>query len=198
MSEFGHHVHRKDFRFCIICLRFNNNLKRAAPVVRIKNLSWTLSRKLCINLISQFTINLYLCCITPWTSASKINEWMNQLRAPSSGKMREFIWHATLTVHYGDSLAVECTSVVHLFLRCIVGLNECTREHPLWFRTPLKMMVKIGGDFGYSLCWQYISALNDCVCVICMWCIVRAIVCSLCVCITVQQRFTLEWRLTDL
>ncbi len=37
------------------------------------------------------------------------------------------------------------TSVVHSFLRCIVGLNECTWEHPLWFRTPLKM------DFGYSL-----------------------------------------------
>ncbi len=61
-------------------------------------------------------------------------------------------------MHYGDSLAVECTSVVHSFLRCIVGLNECTREHPLWFRTPLKMAVPsnsalfegIGGDFGYS------------------------------------------------
>ncbi len=22
-----------------------------------------------------------------------------------------------------------------------MGLNECTREHPLWFRTPLKMAV---------------------------------------------------------
>ncbi len=50
------------------------------------------------------------------------------------------------------------TSVVHSFLRCIVGLNECTREHPLWFRTPLKMAVPsnsalfggIGGDFEYS------------------------------------------------
>ncbi len=66
--------------------------------------------------------------------------------------------HSTLTVHYGDSLAVECSSVVHSFLRCIVGLNECTREHPLWFRTPLKMAVPsnsalfegIGGDFRYS------------------------------------------------
>ncbi len=29
---------------------------------------------------------------------------------------------------------ISCTLV---FLRCIVGLNECTREHPLWFRTPL-------------------------------------------------------------
>ncbi len=96
----------------------------------------------------------------PWTSASKLNEWMIQLRAPSSGETREFIRRATLTVHYGDSLAVECTSVVHVFLRCIVGLNECTRKHPLWFRTPLKMAVPsnsalfegIGGDFGYSLC----------------------------------------------
>ncbi len=69
--------------------------------------------------------------------------------------MREFIRHATLTVHYGDSLAVECTSVVHSFLQCIMGLNECTREHPLWFRTPLKMAVPsnsalfegIGGRF---------------------------------------------------
>ncbi len=127
-------------RFCIVCLLFNTHLKRAAPVVRLKDLSWTLSRKLCINPNSQFTINLYLCCITPWTSAYKIFEWMIQLRAPSSGETREFIGRATLTVHYGDSLAVECTSVVHSFLRCIVGLNECTREHPLWFRTPLKIV----------------------------------------------------------
>ncbi len=162
VSEFVHWVHRKDCRFCIVCLLFNNHLKWAAPVVRLKDLSWTLSRKLCINSNSQFTINLYLCCITPWTSSSKINEWMIQLRAPSSGETREFIWRATLTVHYGDSVAVECTSVVHSFLRCIVGLNECTREHPLWFRTPLKMAVPsnsalfegIGGDFGYSQGWH--------------------------------------------
>ncbi len=94
----------------------------------------------------------------PWTSSSKINEWMIQLRAPSSGKTREFIQCTTLTVHYGDSLAIECTSVVHSFLRCNVGLNECTREHPLWFQTPLKMAIPsnsalfegIGGDFGDS------------------------------------------------
>ncbi len=104
-------------------------------------------------------MNLYLCCITPGTSASKINEWMIQLRAPSSGETQEFTRRATLKVHYGDSLAVECTSVEHSFLRCIGGSNECTREHPLWFRTPLKMAVPsnsalfegIGGDFGYSL-----------------------------------------------
>ncbi len=64
VSEFGHWVHRKYCRFCIVCLLFNNHLKRAAPVVRLKDLSWTLSRKLCINPNSQFTINLYLCCIT--------------------------------------------------------------------------------------------------------------------------------------
>ncbi len=52
-------------------------------------------------------------------------------------------------MHYGDSLAVECISVVHSFLRCIVGLNECSREHPLGFRTPLKMAVS---DFVYSHC----------------------------------------------
>ncbi len=75
---------------------------------------------------------------------------MIQLRAPSSGETREFILRATLTVHYGDSLAVECTSVVHSFLRCIVGLNECTREHPLGFRTPLALFEGIGGDFRYS------------------------------------------------
>ncbi len=82
---------------------------------------------------------------------------MIQLSAPS-GETRQFTQRATLTVHYCLSLAVECTSVVHLFLRCIVGLNECTRERPLWFRTPLKMAVPsnsalfegIGGDFGYS------------------------------------------------
>ncbi len=56
----------------------------------------------------------------------KINEWMIQLRAPSSGEMRKFIRRATLTVHYGDPLSIEGTSVVHSFLQCIVGLNECT------------------------------------------------------------------------
>ncbi len=85
---------------------------------------------------------------------------MNGWAPPSSGETREFTRRATLTVHYGDSLAVECTSVVHSCLRCFVGFNECTREHPLWFRTPLKMAFPsnsalfegIGGDFGYSLC----------------------------------------------
>ncbi len=125
---------------CIVFLLFNNHLKRAAPV-RLKDLSWTLSRKLCINPNSPFTVNVYLCCITPRTSASKIKEWTIQLRAPSSGETREFIQRATLTMHYGDYLAVECTSVVHSFLQCIVGLNECSREHPLWFRTPLKIAV---------------------------------------------------------
>ncbi len=55
-----------------------------------------------------------------------MNEWMIQLRAPSSGETREFIRRVTLTVHYRDFLAIECTLVVHSFLRCIVGLNECT------------------------------------------------------------------------
>ncbi len=55
VSEFGYWVHRKDCRFCIVCLLFNNHLKRAAPGVRLKDLSWTLSWKLCIN-------NLQLIC----------------------------------------------------------------------------------------------------------------------------------------
>ncbi len=92
----------------------------------------------------------------PWTSAFKINKWMIHCKRHLLARQGEFIWRATLTVHYGLSLAVECTSVVHSFLRCIVGLNECTRECPLWFRTPLKMAVPsnsalfegIGGDFG--------------------------------------------------
>ncbi len=104
-------MYRKDFRFCIVCLLFNINLRQAAPLVFILN------------------------CITPWTSASEINEWKIQLPVPSSGEIRELIWDVTLTVHYGDYRAVECTSVVHLFLQCIVGLNESTREHPLWFYT---------------------------------------------------------------
>ncbi len=77
-------------------------------------------------------------------------------------QLRELIQHVTLTVHYGDSIAVECTLVVYSFLQCIVGLNECTQENPLWFRTPLKMAVPlnsalfegIGGDFGYSPCFR--------------------------------------------
>ncbi len=87
---------------------------------------------------------------------------MIQLRVPSSDETREFNRRATLTVHYGNSLTVESTSVVHSFLRCILGLNECTREHPLWFRTQLNIAVPsnsaqfegTGGDtavpFGYS------------------------------------------------
>ncbi len=67
--------------------------------------------------------------------------------------MWELIWLATLTVHYGDSLAIECTSVLHSFLRCIVGSNECTREYP--FRTPLKMAV------GYSLGQKKTEQGND-------------------------------------
>ncbi len=90
VSEFGPYVHRKDCRICTVCLRFNNHLRRSAPV-RLKDLSWTLSLKLWINPNSPFTINLYLCCITSRRSASKINEWMIQRRAPSSGETREFI-----------------------------------------------------------------------------------------------------------
>ncbi len=78
VSEFGHWVHRKDCLFYRVCLVFNIHLKWRAPVVRLKDLFWTLSQKLCINTNSQFTINLYPCCITLWTSASKINEWMIQ------------------------------------------------------------------------------------------------------------------------
>ncbi len=97
---------------------------------------------------------------------------MIQLWAPSSDETREFIRRATLTVHYGDSLAVECidikyyflfimsmvecTLVVHSFLRCIVGLNECTRKHPLWFRTPLKMAVP-----SNSALFEGIGAISD-------------------------------------
>ncbi len=53
---------------------------------------------------------------------------------PSSGETCELIRRATFTVHYGDSRAIECTSVVHSFLRCIVGLNECIRDkhHLKW------------------------------------------------------------------
>ncbi len=40
-----------------VCLRFINHLRRAAPVVRLKDVSWTLSRKLCIN-----PVNLQLIC----------------------------------------------------------------------------------------------------------------------------------------
>ncbi len=69
VSEFGPYVHQKDCRFCTVCLRFNNHLRRAAPVT-LKDLSWTLSRKLWINPNSPFTINLYLCCIMLWRSGS--------------------------------------------------------------------------------------------------------------------------------
>lgn len=52
-----------------------------------------------------------------------------------------FVQHATLSVHQGYSLAIECAMVVQLFLSCIGGLNQCTREHPLQFQTPLQMAV---------------------------------------------------------
>ncbi len=70
----------------------------------------------------------------------KLNGRMIHLGAPSFGEMWELIWYTNLTVHYGDSLAIEHAPVVHLFLRCIVGLNECNQECPLWFRTPLKWL----------------------------------------------------------
>ncbi len=59
-------------------------------------------------------------------------------------------------MHYGDSLGVECPLVVHSFLQCIVGLNECTRKHPLWFRTPLKMAVP-----SNSALFEGIGAISD-------------------------------------
>ncbi len=65
---------------------------------------------------------------------------MIQLRAPSSGNTRDFMWLATLTVHYGDSQAIECTSVIHSLLRCIVVLNECTRERLGYVRNPRSLM----------------------------------------------------------
>ncbi len=57
------------------------------------------------------------------------------------------------------------------FLQCIVGLNERTRECPLWFWTPLKMAVPsnsalfegIGGDFGYSPSLSVIVGCTPCV-----------------------------------
>ena len=48
---------------------------------------------------------------------------------------------ACLTVHYGYFLAADCKSVVHLLLWCIVGLNECTRLHPLWSWTALSPQI---------------------------------------------------------
>ncbi len=88
---------------------------------------------------------------------------MIQLRAPFSGETRELIWHATLTVHYGDSLAIDCTLVVYSFLRCIVGLwgvhtrtstMDTTRFKPFKMAVPSNsaLFESIGGDFGYSLC----------------------------------------------
>ncbi len=71
---------------------------------------------------------------------------MIQLRAPSSGETWEFIRRATLTVHYGDSLAVKCTSVVHSFLRCIVGLNKWLSPQIVHYL----LFEGIGGDFEYS------------------------------------------------
>ncbi len=61
-------------------------------------------------------------------------------------------------MHYEDSLAVECTSVVNSFLRCIVdcGLNECTLEHPLCFQTPLKMAVP-----SNSALFEGLGAISD-------------------------------------
>lgn len=52
-----------------------------------------------------------------------------------------------LSVHFVDVLAVKRTWVVDSLLLCIVGLMECTSQHPLWFGIPLKMAV-MGGNFG--------------------------------------------------
>jgi len=55
-----------------------------------------------------------------WTNSLK-NWWMIQQRMPSFVQTWLFIRHATLTVHYGYSLAIESTSVEHSILWCIVG-----------------------------------------------------------------------------
>ncbi len=44
--------------------------------------------------------------------------------------------------------SVKPLSVHRLFLRCIVGLNECTRKHLVWFWTPLKMAVPLSSRDG--------------------------------------------------
>ncbi len=62
----------------------------------------------CISLLVMPCITIMWQIKKPWPWP-----WMIQLRAPSSGEMREFARRATLTVHYGDS-------------RCIVGLHSRT------------------------------------------------------------------------
>jgi len=58
----------------------------------------------------------------------------------ASGKTWEFIQHATLTVHYGYSLAVESASVVHSLLSCIVGLFSTLKFGILQFKPCFKIV----------------------------------------------------------
>ncbi len=106
VSEFGHWVIWKDCRFSIVCLLFNNqSFETGSSSSKIKGFilnsgTETMYKQTQVKQFNgQFTINLYLCCITPLTSA---NGWF------SCGEARELIWCETLTVYYGDSLLSVC------------------------------------------------------------------------------------------
>ncbi len=63
VSEFGHCA-LEGLPLLHICLQFNNNLKRGAPVVRLEDLFNSVTEIMYkINSNSKFTINLYLCFI---------------------------------------------------------------------------------------------------------------------------------------
>ncbi len=106
------------------------------------------------NLLCVTPMDLFVCFLPScvhWPRLYPKSLPITSFTIPYISPLIQFTWRS-------EWKRIECTSVVHSFLRCIVGLNECTRERPLWFRTPLKMAVAsnsaqfegIGGDFGYN------------------------------------------------
>jgi len=57
-----------------------------------------------------------------------MNGWMILLQAPFFGEMWQLIWHSTLTVHYGYSLAVERAMVVNSLLAGGLGVIQKNRS----------------------------------------------------------------------
>ncbi len=103
---------------------------------------------------------------------------LNQIQISSTGKIT-FIWMNALVGAVACELILP-GSVSLLVVKLLRNICLNFSVSKLFYREITEQ------------CWQSIFALNYSVHVICAWCIVRATVCSLCVCVTGQQGIRLE------